>query len=170
MMHRFLSASMTSTALSVLLIVPQSSLQPKPPTAPAVDEFIYKGFPSGRDMTRADAERILGKPVSVSETQVKNHRLTTLRFAGLIVQLRQDPDGSHSVITSIELSDNRWHFPAKLRIGDSRDDALRLLGKPDVDRPAEFVYGCYECVYDDKIHFTFDGNKIKSMKWDFYLD
>ncbi|HEY2380426.1 MAG TPA: hypothetical protein VGK48_04520 [Terriglobia bacterium] len=170
MLNGIVSSLMASTTLSVLFLVPQSSLQPRPATAPAVDELISKGFPLGREMTRAEAEKVLGKPVSVSENQVKGHRLTTLRFAGLVVELRQDTDGSHSVISSIELSDNRWQFPAKLRIGSTRDDMLRLLGKPDIDRPAESVYGCYECVYDDKIHVMFDGNKIKSMKWDFYLD
>lgn len=168
MMHGFVSASIASTALSVLLLLPQSSLQPRPATAPAVDEVIYKGFPIVRDITRADAEKILGKAVSVSETEVKNHRLTTLRFTGLILELRQDSDGSHSVVSSIELRNNRWHFPAKLRIGSTRADMFRLLGKPDIEHPMESVYGCYECVFDDKIHFTFDGNKIKSMKWDFY--
>jgi hypothetical protein len=41
---------------------------------------------------------------------------------------------------------------------------------PDIDRASESIYGCYECVWDDKIHFTFDGNRIKNIKWDFYLD
>ena len=152
----------------MVLLQARSTLPPRPPTAGAVDEIIFKGFPFERNITRAELERILGKPVSVTAPRANNPH-TVLHFKGLIIELRERANGS-ATISSIELSDNVWRFPAKLRIGSMREDLLKLLGKPDIERKPELIYGCYECVYDDKIHFIFDGNKVARIKWDFYLD
>ena len=147
----------------MLLFQARSTLPPKPPTAPAVDEIIYKGFPFQRNITRADLEKILGKPASVNERTGKTP--SVFHFKGLTVELIEN-----SKIATIELTDNVWRFPAKLRIGSSRDEALKLLGKPDIETKSELTYGCYDCVFDDKIHLTLDGDKISRIKWDFYLN
>jgi len=145
---------------SSLLFPQQPKLTPRPPTAGAVDEIIFRGFPFAQKTSRAELEAVLGRPSSASAKK--------LEFPGLRVMLAELKDQS-STVSSIELSDNRWHFPAKLRIGSSRDEVVKLLGKPDVERPSESIYGCYECVYDHKIHFIFDGSKVKRILWDFYL-
>jgi hypothetical protein len=153
-------------SMPYLLLQVRSTLPPRPPAASAVDEIIFKGFPFEQNTARGNLERAFGNPASVSENPEK--KLSTLRFDGLIVELVEREDHSQTV-SAIELSDNRWRFPAKVRIGSLRDEILKLLGKPDIEHPSEFVYGCYECVYDHKIHFFFDGDKVKRIKWDFYL-
>ena len=153
-----------------LMLLPQATNQPRPATAPAVDEIIFKGFPFPRDIMRTELEKILGRPASVSENQADSRRSSRLQFAGLAVELLAESIGTRGTVSSIELSDNRWHFPAKLRIGSTRAEMIRLLGRPDIDRSPEAIYGCYECAWDDKIHFVFEGDRIKSMKWDFYVN
>ncbi|HLH30694.1 MAG TPA: hypothetical protein VKY31_05795 [Terriglobia bacterium] len=148
-----------SIALTYLLFTAQSRLPARPPTAGAVDEIIFKGFPFPQKISRAELEMALGKPSSVSEKD-----RTTLQFNGLTITL------AGGTISTIELTDNRWHFPAKLRVGSTRDEMLKLLGKPDMERGSESIYGCYECVYDHKIHFVFDAGRIKRIQWDFYLN
>jgi hypothetical protein len=155
--------------IGLFLLLQQGALPPRPATAPAVDEIIFKGFPFQRNIMRDDLEKMLGHSTSVSEKQSNNRRISSLRFAGLVVELAE-PKGTRGTVSTIELTDNRWHFPAKLRIGSTRSEMINLLGKPDIEHPSEASYGCYECVWDDKIHFTFDGEHIKSIKWDFYLD
>lgn len=162
--------SVAPIVLAGLILVQRTSLPPRPATAPAVDEIIYKGFPFPRDIKREELEKILGHPASVSEKQADNRRFSRLQFPGLAVELFGDPTGARSALSSIELSDNSWHFPAKLRIGSTRSEMIKLLGKPDIDRSSEAVYGCYECVWDDKVYFIFEGDRIKNIKWNFYLN
>ena len=152
---------------SLLLFQVKSTLPPPPPTAAAVDEILFKGFPFGQKTSRAEIEKILGKPTSVSEDTTK--KVSTLRFAGLTVELAEVADQS-ATVSSIELTQNRPQFPAKIHIGSTREEVTQLLGKADIDRPPEWIYGCYDCVYDHKIHFIFDGNKVKQINWDFYLE
>lgn len=162
--------SLSSILLTSLMFMQQASVSARPEAAPAVDELISSGFPFPRTIMRSELEQTFGKPVSVSEKQVEDKRLSTLRFAGLVIEVYDKAAGARGTVSSIELKDNRWHFPARLRIGSTRAEMLKLLGRPDIERPSEAVYGCYECVYDDKIHVSFDGDKIKSLKWDFYLN
>jgi hypothetical protein len=169
-MTGILWASIAPIVLSGMLLVQQATLPARPATAPAVDDIIFKGFPFNRNITRDELEKVLGRPTAVSDKQANNRRLSSLRFSGLVVELSGEPISARGTIAGIELSDNRWHFPAKLRIGSTHAEMINLLGKPDIDNPSESIYGCYECVWDDKIHFIFDAGRIKSMKWDFYLD
>ena len=157
-------------ALTGLMLGPQATQRPWPASAPAVDEIIFKGFPFPRDIMRVGLEKALGRPASVSEKELNGRRSSRLQFTGLAVELFAEPIGTRGTVSSIELSDNRWRFPAKLHIGSTRAEMIKLLGSPDIDRSAEAIYGCYDCVWDDKIHFVFEGDRIKSMNWDFYVN
>ena len=153
----------------MLFFQARSTLPPRPPTAGAVDEIIFKGFPFQRNVRPAELKPILGDPLSITGRGPNNPN-GALHFKGLTIELREILADGSAKIASIELSDNAWRFPAKVRIGSTRDDVLKLLGRPDIESKSELTYGCYECVYDDKIHFTFDGNKVTRIKWDFYLN
>ena len=157
-----------SIALSCLMLVQQGKIAPRPATAPAVDEIIFRGFPFGQKATRAQVEALFGQGKSVSEQRVSGNPAVVLQFEGVTVSLVEGKDHTTTVST-IDLTDNRWNFPAKLRIGSTRQEVLKLLGKADIEHPGELIYGCYECVWDHKVHFFFDGDKVKRIQWDFYL-
>ena len=96
--------------------------------------------------------------------------LYTLVFKGLTIDLYEIMHERGVAVLRVELTDNRWRFPSKLRIGRTRQEVLQSLGKPTEDLNSEWRYVCADCVLENKITFRFSSNKVSMIKWDFDLD
>jgi hypothetical protein len=142
----------------------------------SIDEIIFRALPFKDLKTRNDFERRFGKPVSVSAKPFTNwHTSETdtvykLVFKGLTIDLYEVARDHSIAVLRVLLTDNRWRFPMRLRIGDARQQVLQFLGNPIEDRTSEWVYVCADCVEENKITFGFSGDKIRTIQWDFALD
>jgi len=142
----------------------------------AIDGIIFGGLPFKGLVTLADFQQRLGKPVSVTTKQVENPHnsdkdaIHKLVYRGLVLDLYEITRDHNIAILDVEVSDNRWRLPAKIRIGSTREEVSRLLGKATKELNSEWEYICSDCVYENTITFKFSGEKVVTMKWKFALD
>jgi len=149
------------------------------PFAAKIDEFIFGSFRDIREtyQTRADFERRFGKPISVRKrpfiTQNGDHdTVYELVFRGIRVDLYESAESQRVSLYGVLVTDNRWNIPSvgTLHIGSTKQDLLMLLGKPDTNKNTEWKYQCNACLGDENVTFTFSGERIRSIHWEFDLD
>jgi len=142
----------------------------------ARDDIIFARLPFDNLNTLEDWEKKLGRLVSIKSRPFKNRHddsidtIYTLVYRGLTIVLYEVPPQRTLTPLRIEVSDNRWQLPLHLKIGSSKQDVLRALGKPDKETNVGWTYGCTDCLSENNIVFGFSGAKVRTIEWNIELD
>ena len=72
----------------------------------------------------------------------------------------------HPLIEQLRVTTSRWPLANSLRLGDSPDKVLRMLGEPSIR-----AEGCWSYNEDpDGVTLCFERDRLKSVQWAFFVD
>ena len=130
--------------------------------------------------TRESVIEKLGLPHKSEATKIKNLHVENVYdiyqcfyYEGIqVVIFRSGYEKDREFLSAVTLQKNTDLFDLPIRIGDSASDVKRLLGEPDrLDKHRLVYLDLYsEGPGSDSIDFFFEGETVKQIQWQYFLD
>jgi len=142
----------------------------------AIDDAIFASLPFNRPQTLEDLQERLGKPLSIKTVQVVNRHtfekdaMHQLIYPDLTLDLYETTGNREVTLVDVQVTGNQWTLPSRIQIGRTREDVLRVLGKPARESASEWTYDAVEGGYMNTVSFKFEDDKVVSMSWHFDID
>ena len=96
-------------------------------------DFVVAGI--SRGMSKINVKKILGKPKNEEMSKGVTENFTSLKYAGLIVDL-----GSDQEVFGVEITSAKYATARGLRVGDSDKKLLELYGNPESKYQQDWDY------------------------------
>jgi len=154
-----------------------SGQQARAPSADSLrDDLVENGLLVPE--THVAALSKLGHPDSVRSRPEQNRHnpsqtdsIIDLYYPGLHLEYHVVSEGGKELLTTAEVSDNRYLRYPELGIGASGSRIVSALGEPDERSGSKYEYQCARCLgYEAPLYFHLVDNVVKSLEYQFPLD
>lgn len=111
------------------------------------------------------------RPEQNPHDQSRTDSIISLYYPGLHLEYHLISEGGKEILTTAEVSDNRYLKYPDLGIGASGSRIVSALGEPDERSDNKFEYRCSRCLgYESPLYFHLVDNVVKSLEYRFPLD
>lgn len=139
-------------------------------------EFAGNGLESKLGETRKELIQNIGNPVNETLTKVKNRHqpditdtIYHLTFDGFEASIYDT--GGKEILLYQKITSPKYKVKYGLNIGGTKDKVIAALGNPQEEPQDQLIY-CYydEAGYQTLVIFSFTGDKITAIEWNFPVD